>query len=246
MLAALMAVALLRDRPSDVGLPAYGETQITPPPATTGSFGALLLLPLTTLRDISKSLTFWVLFATFFVCGASTNGLVQTHFIALCGDFGLPRRRGQRAGDDGGVRSGRYHRLGLAVGPLRQSLAAVLVLRPARPVADLSAVRDVQHLRAVAVRDVLRPRLARHRAADREAHGGRHFGRERANIVFGWIFAGHQLGAASIAYGAGFTRTVFDTYLPAFFVSGALCLIAAALVLTLAKPRRQPALQPAE
>ena len=32
---------------------------------------------------------FWVLFGTFFICGASTNGLIQTHFIPLCGDFGL-------------------------------------------------------------------------------------------------------------------------------------------------------------
>jgi hypothetical protein len=59
------------------------------------------------------------------------------------------------------------------------------------------------------------------------------FGRERANLVFGWVFAGHQLGAAAAAYGAGFSRTVLATYLPAFFVAGALCLIAAALVLTI-------------
>lgn len=32
---------------------------------------------------------FWLLFGTFFVCGASTNGLVQTHFITLCGDYGM-------------------------------------------------------------------------------------------------------------------------------------------------------------
>jgi hypothetical protein len=41
------------------------------------------------------------------------------------------------------------------------------------------------------------------------------FGRERANVVFGWIFAGHQLGAACAAYAAGLTRTEFATYLPA-------------------------------
>jgi predicted MFS family arabinose efflux permease len=61
------------------------------------------------------------------------------------------------------------------------------------------------------------------------------FGRERANLVFGWIFAGHQFGAAAAAYGAGFSRTALATYLPAFFVAGALCLIAAALVLTMTR-----------
>jgi predicted MFS family arabinose efflux permease len=62
------------------------------------------------------------------------------------------------------------------------------------------------------------------------------FGRERAGIVFGWIFAGHMIGAACAAFGAGFSRTEFASYLPAFFVAGAMCLIAAGLVLTIAKP----------
>jgi predicted MFS family arabinose efflux permease len=61
------------------------------------------------------------------------------------------------------------------------------------------------------------------------------FGREKAGMVFGWIFAGHQLGAASAAFGAGLTRTLFDTYLPAFFVAGALCIVAALAILTVRK-----------
>jgi sugar phosphate permease len=65
------------------------------------------------------------------------------------------------------------------------------------------------------------------------------FGRDRAGMVFGWVFAGHQIGAATAAFGAGFSRTVFASYLPAFFVAGALCILAAALVLTIA--RRRPA-----
>src|SRR5260370_12465631 len=61
------------------------------------------------------------------------------------------------------------------------------------------------------------------------------FGPERAGMVFGWIFAGHQLGAASAAFGAGYIRTEYSTYLPAFFIAGALCLFAAVLVLTVRK-----------
>ena len=63
------------------------------------------------------------------------------------------------------------------------------------------------------------------------------FGRERAGIVFGWVFAGHQIGAATAAFGAGFSRTAFASYLPAFFAAGALCMVAAMLVLTIAKPK---------
>jgi hypothetical protein len=59
------------------------------------------------------------------------------------------------------------------------------------------------------------------------------FGRDRANLVFGWVFAGHQLGAATAAFGAGLSRTVLATYLPAFIVAGALCIVAAGLTLRL-------------
>jgi predicted MFS family arabinose efflux permease len=62
-------------------------------------------------------------------------------------------------------------------------------------------------------------------------------GPERANLVFGWVFAGHQLGAGAAAFGAGLSRTMLLTYLPAFFAAGALCFIAALIVLSIA---RQP------
>jgi sugar phosphate permease len=58
------------------------------------------------------------------------------------------------------------------------------------------------------------------------------FGRERAGIVFGRVFAGHQIGAASAAFGAGLIRTEYFTYLPAFFIAGALCIIAALAVIS--------------
>ena len=63
------------------------------------------------------------------------------------------------------------------------------------------------------------------------------FGPERANLVFGWIFAGHQLGAGVAAFGAGLSRTVLQTYLPAFFVAGALCIVAALIVLAISRPK---------
>jgi amino acid transporter len=53
------------------------------------------------------------------------------------------------------------------------------------------------------------------------------FGRERGPVAFGWIFAAHQLGAALVAYGAGASRDMLGTYLPAFFAAGVLCLVAA-------------------
>ncbi|MCF8204708.1 MAG: MFS transporter [Methylotenera sp.] len=57
------------------------------------------------------------------------------------------------------------------------------------------------------------------------------FGKEKAGLVFGWVFAAHQLGAAAAAYGAGLTRTLLLTYNPALFAAGAACLVAAVLVM---------------
>jgi len=65
------------------------------------------------------------------------------------------------------------------------------------------------------------------------------FGPERANLVFGWIYAGHQLGAATAAFGAGLSRTVLATYLPAFFAAGALCIVAALITLAIARQPKQ-------
>ena len=64
------------------------------------------------------------------------------------------------------------------------------------------------------------------------------FGPELAAIIFGWIFTGHQLGAASAAFLAGLSRSVFDTYLPALVSAGGLCILAALLILTI---ERKPA-----
>ena len=63
------------------------------------------------------------------------------------------------------------------------------------------------------------------------------FGTERANLTFGWIFAGHQLGAATAAFGAGAIRTLTGTDLPSLYVAGAFCLLAALLAISIGRRR---------
>jgi MFS family permease len=234
--AALAAAVLMRDWPSDIDLPSYGETAVTPPPAVGGGLKSLLLAPLLALRDAASVPLFWVLFATFFICGASTNGLIQTHFITLCADYGLTAVSAASvlammgvfdfAGTVGsGWLSDRFDNRWLLFWYYGLRGLSLLYL----PFTDftfygLSLFAVFYGLDWIAT---VPPTVKL--TADR-------FGRERAAIVFGWIFAGHQIGAATAAFGAGFSRTEFASYLPAFFISGALCLIAAGLVLTVAKP----------
>jgi len=67
------------------------------------------------------------------------------------------------------------------------------------------------------------------------------FGREKASIVFGWVVASHQVGAAFAAYAAGALRTELGSYAWAFIGAGALCLMAAVVVLPIARTRTAPA-----
>jgi len=68
------------------------------------------------------------------------------------------------------------------------------------------------------------------------------FGAEKANLTFGWIFTAHQLGAATAAFGAGVARSDFATYLPALYIAGIACLIAATLALTIGRRPKEAAL----
>jgi MFS family permease len=235
---ALLAFMLMRDRPSDVRLPPYGERDVVPPPPAAGGLLSLLSAPIEALRDAARVPLFWVLFATFFICGCSTNGLIQTHFITFCGDYGLP------AVTAAGVLAmmGVFDFVGtIGSGWLSdrvdnrwllfwyyglRGLSLLFLPFTSFTFYGLSLFAAFYGLDWIAT---VPPTVKL--TADR-------FGRERAGIVFGWIFAGHQIGAATAALSAGISRTQFSTYLPAFFAAGALCLFAAILVLTIAKPKR--------
>ena len=208
------------------------------PPSRTPVMAAALA----TLARCLEVGVFWILFATFFICGASTNGLIQTHFIPMCADFGIPPvQAAQRAGRDGHVRFRRHRRLGLAVGPLRQPLAAVLVLRAARPLAAVPAVHHLLALRPVAVRDVLRARLDRDRAADGAADRRSRSGASAPTSCSAGSSPAISSGAASPPSAPARRGPCCRRYLPAFFVAGALCLVAAVMVLAISRPAAKAA-----
>lgn len=226
---------IMRDRPSDVGLRPFGDEGTEALPAPPPNNTPIMAAALGTLRDVSKSGVFWILFATFFICGASTNGLVQVHLIPMCLDFGIPQV--QAAGllaamgifdFVGTIASGwlsdRYDNRWLLFWYYGLRGLSLLFL----PFSDftlygLSLFAMFYGLDWIAtVPPTVRLTTQR-------------FGAERANLVFGWIFAGHQLGAGVAAFGAGLSRTVLQTYLPAFFIAGALCVVAALIVLAISR-----------
>lgn len=243
LLALLAVVLLMRDYPADVGLPPFGDKEIVEPPKQDQRLLSLLSSPLVALREASRSSTFWVLFLTFYVCGLSTNGLIQTHWISLCGDFGIaPVGAAGMLAMIGildligtifaGWLSDRYDNRWLLFWFYGLRGLSLLYL----PFSDftiigLSIFGIFYGLDWVAtVPPTVKLTVER-------------FGPERATLTFGWIFAGHQLGAATAAFGAGATRTILGTYLPAIYVAGAMCLVAAMLVISIkSHAKREPRL----
>jgi sugar phosphate permease len=240
---ALLVVLFMCDRPSDVGLAPLGETDIAAPngasnqrPAIAQAFGGLAMA--------SKSSTFWILAATFFICGLSTNGLIQTHFIPLCADFGMPQVEAASAlammgifDFVGTIASGwlsdRYDNRWLLFWYYGlRGLSLIYLPFSTFSLYGLSLFAMFYGLDWIATV----PPTVKLTAAT--------FGREKAGIVFGWIFAAHQIGAATAAFGAGLSRSELQTYLPAFYTAGAACLAAAVLV-ALIRVARKPAPQPA-
>ncbi|WP_050402144.1 MFS transporter [Bradyrhizobium embrapense] len=239
---AFAVLMLMRDRPSDVGLRPFGDESTAPLPAPPPANVPIMAAALGTLRDSSKSSVFWILFATFFVCGASTNGLVQVHLIPMCLDYGIPQVQAASLLAAMGIfdffgtiisgwLSDRFDNRRLLFWYYGLRGLSLLYL----PYSDftfygLSLFAMFYGLDWIAtVPPTVRLTAQR-------------FGAERANLVFGWIFAGHQLGAGAAAFGAGVSRTLYASYLPAFFIAGALCVIAALSVLAISRP--QPKVAP--
>jgi MFS family permease len=217
---------LIPERPSDVGLKPYGAPDDYVAPAPINGANALMYA-FEALGRAAKTRTFWLLFLGFFICGLTTNGLIGVHMIAFCGDRGMPEVRA----------AGLLALMGLfdlfgttASGWLtdrydsRKLLFMYYVLRGLSliylPFSDFSVIS----LSAFAVFYGLdwiatvppTVRLATEAFGDRDGP-----------IVFGWIGAGHQLGAATAAIGAGVIRAQQGQYLEAFVIAGLAGLLAA-------------------
>jgi MFS family permease len=236
VVSASVVLLLMCDRPSDVGLRPFGDNGTEPVAAPPPASAPIVAAALGTLRDAGQTRVFWILLATFFVCGASTNGLVQVHLIPMCGDFGIPQVQAASLLAAMGVfdfvgtilsgwLSDRYDNRWLLFWYYGlRGLSLVFLPFSNFTFYGLSLFAMFYGLDWIAtVPPTVRLTAQR-------------FGAERANLVFGWIFAGHQIGAGVAAFAAGLSRTLLASYLPAFFAGGALCIVAALMAIAISRP----------
>jgi sugar phosphate permease len=228
---------LMRDRPEDAGARPYGAADDWhPPPRSTANPVAMTL---DALRTGVRSRDFWLLAGSFFVCGASTNGLIGTHLIPACFDHGIPEVRAAGLLAMMGVfdfigttlsgwLSDRYDNRWLLAWYYGLRGISLLFLPFAFDLSfyGLGLFAVFYGLDWIATV----PPTVRLCAQC--------FGREKAGIMFGWVFAAHQVGAAFIAYFAGWIRTELNDYLAAFLFAGLLCLAASVMVLFIGRPLR--------
>jgi len=239
-LVAVLVLLLMRNRPGELGLTPYGAapgTAVAPP---TPPMHVTFATPFKVLASVAGNRVFWILFGTFFICGLSTNGLIQTHFISLCGDAGLAAVPAASVlammgafdlvGTIGsGWLSDRYdNRKLLFIYYGLRGLSLFWLPYSEFTFYGLSLFAMFYGLDWIATV----PPTVRLVAST--------FGKERAGMVFGWVFAGHQLGAAAAAWGAGRARTILLTYNPALFAAGAACLVAAGVILLIRRPLPRP------
>lgn len=227
---------LMRDRPSDLGLRPYGQDPASPPVAT-----APPLAPLAALRHAAGTRAFWVLAGTFFVCGASTNGLIGTHLIAACHDVGItPVRSAQLLAvmglfDIAGTTASGWltdrwspRHLLFAYYSLRGLALLALPATLADGGASLGVFAVFYGLDWIAT---VPPTVRLTSDA---------FGRENTGVVYGWIGASHQLGASAAAFGAGALRSALGDYQLVFLTAGVLCLLAGLSFLTIGRTALAP------
>lgn len=234
---AIPIVALLMpERPENIGLRRFGEAgPVTEPSRLAPRLS--LLTPFTSLRDAMRLPTFWLLFGTFFVCGLTTNGLIGTHLIAYCGDRGIMPF--QAAGllslmglfdlvgtTASGWLTDRYDPKKLLIAYYGFRGLSLLAL----PFIDFNATSLLLFALIYGLDWVatVPPTMKLTNLT---------FGETKAPILFGWIMVGHQLGAATAAFGAGLIRSETGSYTAAFLISGLFGLLAAAAIAMSVRPR---------
>lgn len=244
-LAVVGAVAVwlfLVDRPSDKGFLPYGVAEGYAVQDDARRDESPARAALRVLREASRSGIFWGLVLTFFVCGWSTNGLVQTHFISAAGDFGMT------ATTAAGL---------LAVAGAFDAVGTILsgwLTDRVDPRLLLLAYYGLRGLSLFTVDAVLGPDVGVGLWVFIVFYGldwvatvpptvalcRTYFGLGDSGIVYGWVFAAHMIGAGVSASVTGALRDSTGSYHYGWIIAAVLCLAAAGIALLIRPSRKVP------
>ena len=246
---ALVSIALvpiiwifLKERPSDAGVLPYGAPENWSAPAKNSMNAGSLAID--TLKQASKKKDFWYLVGSFFVCGLSTSGLIGTHFIPAAHDHGMGTTTAASLlalvgvfDLVGTIASGwltdRYDPRKLlffyyGLRGLSLFLLPSILFASVHPSTLVFVIFYGLDWVATVPPTIMLCRTI--------------LGPERATVVYGWVFAAHQIGGSIAAFGAAVLRVQFGDYAVAFYISGLMCLITSYYVLQIAKGQSREAI----
>ncbi|MFJ7949984.1 MFS transporter [Lysinibacillus sp. NPDC096418] len=239
LLSALMFIIIflfMKNKPMDVGLLPYGlEKEVEE--KNTGPRKNPILIAFNGLFEAVKVKEFWLLAGSFFICGLSTSGLIGTHFVSYCISFGIPLVTAASLLSFMGV----FNLVGTTLSGWlsdrfdnRWLLFWYYMLRGTSLVLLPYALMNGSYTLLIIFTiffgldwiATVPPTISIVRQI---------FGTQKSGIIYGWIFASHQGGAAVAAFGGGLIYKYFDTYTWAFFLAGVFCVLASLFVLIVKK-----------
>ncbi len=233
----LIIIAIfIKNKPQDLGLTPYGQDEIFENPHVQLKKNPISMA-FNGLLEAVKVKTFWLLAGSFFICGLSTSGLIGTHFVSYCISFGIPLVTAASLLSFMGVfnllgttasgwLSDRFDNRWLLFWYYLLRGASLLLLPYALAQGSFVLLTIFTIFYGLDWIATVPPTISIARQT---------FGVQKSSIIYGWIFASHQAGAAVAAYGGGLIYKFFNSYTWAFFLAGAFCALASLFVIIVKK-----------
>lgn len=237
----MMIILFMKSSPKDLGILPYGQTKEVLDPEQ-GKKKNPISLALSVLLDAIRVKEFWLLAGSFFICGLSTNGLIGTHFVSYCIGFGIPLVTAASLLSFMGIfdligttlsgwLSDRFDNRWLLFWYYSLRGASLLFLPFAVMEGSFTLLVIFSVFYGLDWIATVPPTISISRQV---------FGVEKSVIVYGWIFASHQVGAAVAAYGGGLLFKMFNSYTWAFILAGIFCGFGSLFVLAIKKTKPEP------
>ncbi len=233
----------MRDRPADLGLAPYGDPGPVHP--TLPVRGNPFANAVRALTDGLRNRDFMLLSGSFFVCGATTNGLIGTHLIPACVDFGISPVVG--AGLMAGM--GIFNLMGaLGSGWLSDRVDCRILLATyytLRGISLLFLPMSFDTYTGLSIFAIFYGLDWIATVPPTVKLSAICFGKEKTGLMYGWISAAHQIGSGLAAFLGGTLRDSLGSYVLIFILAGATCLAAAVMAMLVGRTPRLPNAIPA-
>ncbi|MFJ7665854.1 MFS transporter [Lysinibacillus sp. NPDC097195] len=234
----MMILLFMKNKPTDVGLLPYGLEEERAESLVANKKNPIIIA-FNGLFEAVKVKEFWLLAGSFFICGLSTSGLIGTHFVSYCISFGIPLVTAASFLSFMGVfnlvgttlsgwLSDRFDNRWLLFWYYLLRGASLVFLPFALAQGSITLLILFTAFYGLDWIATVPPTIGISRQI---------FGAQKSGIIYGWIFASHQAGAAVAAYGGGLIYKFFNSYTWAFFLAGVFCLLASLFVIIVKKQK---------